>query len=137
MRKQFPILALLLLLCTSSLNAQQLTASDARLRQLVEANVIAVHAFQVLLAKTSGKGDKSCFSPGKLSDAELSALSDHQTSLLKSDPAAIKAWVNGVPSVFDPKKDLEPILKSGITVPEKAPVNVFTNYLRRTPPQGK
>jgi hypothetical protein len=119
------------LLCVNSLNAQQQTSADVRLRQLVEANVIAVHAFQVLLAKTSGKGDRSCFSPGKLSDAELNALSDHQASLLKSDLAAIKAWVNGARSNFDPNRDLEPILKSGITVPEKAPVNVFTNYLRQ------
>ena len=29
----------------------------ARLAQLVEANVIAVHAYQVLLARKSGKGD--------------------------------------------------------------------------------
>jgi hypothetical protein len=132
MRKRFiTILALPLLLCANSLQAQQQTSSNAGLRQLVEANVIAVHAFQVRLAKTSNKGDKSCFSPGKLSDAELSALSDHQASLLKSDLAAIKAWVNGVRSTFDPKKDLEPILKSGLTVPDKTPVNVFTNYLRQ------
>ena len=93
--------------------------------------MIAVHAFQVLLAKTSGKGDKSCFSPGKLPDAELSALSDHQASLVKSDLTAIKAWVNGARSTFDPKKDLEPILTSGLTVSKKTPVNVFTNYLRQ------
>lgn len=130
MRKRL-IPTLVLLLGATFLNAQQQTSSEARLRQLVEANVIAVHAFQVQLAKTSGKGDKACFSPGKLSDAELNALSDHQASLLKSDLAAIKAWVNGAPSTFDPKKDLEPILKSGITVPEKTPVNVFTNYLRQ------
>src|SRR4026208_943931 len=132
MRKRFIcIFALPLLLCANSLNAQQQTSSDARLRQLVEANVIAVHAFQWWLAKSSGKGDKSCFSSGQLSDAELSALSDHQASLLKSDPAAIKAWVNGSRSAFEPKKDLEPILKSGLTVPEKTPVNVFTKYLRQ------
>ncbi|HKE58587.1 MAG TPA: SGNH/GDSL hydrolase family protein [Pyrinomonadaceae bacterium] len=105
------------------------TTEDERLAQLVEANVIAVHAFQVLLAKSSGKGDKSCFLPGNLSDAELNAFSDHQTNLLKSDRDAVRAWVKGVRSTFDPTKDLEPILKSGLTVPEKAPVNVFTRYL--------
>ncbi len=126
-----PILALPLLLVASAPKAQQARTSNARLAQLVEANVIAVHAFQVLLAKSSGKGDKTCFSPGNLSDAELSALSDHQASLLKSDLKAIKAWVNGANSTFDPKKDLEPILQSGLTVSEKTPVNVYTNYLRR------
>src|ERR1044072_4809025 len=69
----------------ASLVAQKSDAADGRLAQLVEANVIAVHAFQVLLAKQSGKGDKSCFSLGKLSDAELNALSDHQASLLRSE----------------------------------------------------
>lgn len=106
-------------------------AADRRLAQLVEANVIAVHAFQVLLAKQSGKGDKSCFSPGNLSDAELNALSNHQASLLKSDLQDVRAWVKGTKSTFDPAKDLEPILKSGLMIPEKAPVNVFTNYLRQ------
>src|SRR5689334_8205907 len=111
--------------------ARNTSTRDVRLAQLVEANVIAVHAFQVMLAKTSGKGDKTCFSPGKLSDAELNAHSDHQASLLKSDLSAVKAWVNGERSTFDPNKDLEPLLKSGLTVPEKTPVNVFTNYLRQ------
>jgi len=105
-------------------------SSDERLAQLVEANVIAVHAFQVQLARTSGKGDKSCFSPGGLSDAELNALSDHQGNLLKTDVNDIKAWVNGTKSTFDPAKDLDLILKSGLTVSDKAPVNVFTRYLR-------
>src|SRR6476646_3844571 len=116
-----------------SLLAQQTrhsNSSDERLAQLVEANVIAVHAFQVELARSSGKGDKACFSPGGLSDAELNALSDHQGNLLKTDVNDIKAWVNGTKSTFDPAKDLEPILKSGLTVPDKAPVNVFTRYLR-------
>src|SRR5262245_15939517 len=104
-------------------------SADARLAQLIEANVIAVHAFQVLLAKSSGKGDKSCFSPGRVSDAELRALSDHQASLFKSDLTALRAWVKGEQSAFDRTKDLDPILKSGLEVPIKAPVNVFTRYL--------
>ena len=43
-------------------------ASDTRLSQLIEANVIATHAYQVLLAKKSGKGDPKCFGSGSLSD---------------------------------------------------------------------
>jgi hypothetical protein len=103
---------------------------NSRLAQLVEANVIAVHAFQVLLAKSSGKGEKTCFSPGGLSDVALTALSEHQAKLLKSDISAVREWVKGSKSSFDPAKDLEPIIKSGLTVPSNAPVNVFTKYLR-------
>src|SRR2546423_6429631 len=113
------------------LTAERIKAIDQRRAQLVEANIIAVHAFQVLLARQSGKGDHACFSPGSLSDEQLNALSDHQANLLKSDLTAVKAWINGSRSTFDPAKDLEPILKSGLTVPAKAPVNVFTSYLRQ------
>jgi len=105
-------------------------APEARLAQLVEANIIAVHAFQVLLAKSSGKG-QACFSPGTLSDAALNALSEHQAKLLKSDPAQLRLWVQGGKSTFDPTADLEPILSSGLRIPDNAPVTVFTNYLRQ------
>ena len=54
----------------------------SRLAQLVEANVIATHAYQVLLAKKSGKGDPNCYGSGKLSDSELEALVEHQAKLL-------------------------------------------------------
>ena len=103
----------------------------ARLAQLVEANIIAVHAYQVLLAKKSGKGDPNCYGSGKLSDSELEALVEHQAKLLRSNMAAVNAWVRGTKSDFDPARDLEPILSSGLTVPANAPVNIFNDYLRQ------
>ena len=106
------------------------TTRESKLAQLVEANIIAVHAFQVLLAASSSKGNRTCFSPGDLSEAQLKALSDHQANLLKVDVKAVQAWVNGQKSVFDPNQDLQPILTSGLTVPSNAPVNVFFEYLR-------
>jgi hypothetical protein len=105
--------------------------SASRLAQLVEANVIAVHAFQVLLAKTSGKGDPACYSPGRLSDKELESLSEHQAKLLKSDLSEVRAWIRGAKSTFDPAQDLNPILSSELNVPPKAPVNIFADYLQR------
>src|SRR5215207_252417 len=109
----------------------------SRVAQLVEANVIATHAYQVLLAKKSGKGDAACFARGGLSDERLQALVTHQSSLLKSKAEEVGAWARGGRSGFDPSKDLEPILKSGLTVPAAAPVNVFTDYLRsRTRPKS-
>jgi hypothetical protein len=106
------------------------------LAQLVEANVIAVHAYQVLLAKKSGKGDAHCYDPGKLSAAELEALAEHQGKLLKSDLSGVRTWVSGRPSNFDPTQDLRPILESGLIVPPTAPVNVFTDYLRERTKAG-
>ena len=102
----------------------------SRLRQLVEANVIATHAYQILLAGKSGKGDAACYARGRLSDGELEALVKHQSKLLKGKAAEIKDWARGRASGFDPSQDLEPILKSGLAVPAGAPVNVFTDYLR-------
>lgn len=103
---------------------------SSRVAQLVEANVIATHAYQVLLAKKSGHGDTACFAQGGLSDDELQALVAHQSALLKTPAEAVKAWAHGGKSDFDPSKDLEPILRSGLAVPAGAPVNVFTDYLR-------
>jgi hypothetical protein len=117
---------------THSITAQRANTADARLAQLVEANVLAVHAFQILLARSSGKAEKSCFSSDGLADATLNALSEHQAKLLKSDLKEVRGWVKGAKSTFEPGKDLIPILKSGLTVPSKAPVNVFTNYLHET-----
>lgn len=108
----------------------QTRTNETRLAQLVEANIVAVHAFQVFLAKTSKKG-QTCFSNGELSDAALNALSEHQARLLKSDLKQIKLWVNGRESTFDPSADLEPILRSGLKIPDNAPVNIFTHYLRQ------
>jgi hypothetical protein len=109
--------------------APPIKEASSRLAQLVEANVIAVHAYQVLLAKKSGKGDPACYSSGGLTEGELESLSEHQTKLLKSDLREVKAWANGAKSTFDPSQDLEPILHSGLKVPAKTPVNIFTNYL--------
>ncbi|HJU92935.1 MAG TPA: hypothetical protein VJ656_08390, partial [Pyrinomonadaceae bacterium] len=106
------------------------SSENTRLAQLVEANIIAVHAFQVLLAKTSGKG-QACFSTGELSDAALNALSEHQAKLLKSDLKQVKLWIDGRESTFDPAANLEPILASGLKITDNAPVNVFTHYLRQ------
>jgi len=104
---------------------------DKRVLQLVEANIIGTHAFQVLLAKKSNKGDTSCFGPGKLTDSELESLVAHQAGLLKSDMSAVRSWVNGATSKFDPKHDVEPLLNSGLTPGANTPVNVFDNYLRK------
>jgi hypothetical protein len=102
---------------------------EQRLAKLVEANVIAVHAFQVLLAKSSGKG-QACFSANTVSDAELNALSEHQAKLLKTDIKQLRLWVDGLSSTFNPEQDLQPILATKLKIPDNAPVNVFTRYLR-------
>ena len=133
-KTQFAVLAVLLAFtaidCPQAQNTKRNENSETRLAQLVEANIIAVHAFQVLLAKTSGKG-QACFLAGELSDAALNALSEHQAKLLKSDLKQVKLWINGRESTFDPAVDLNPILASGLKIPDNAPVNVFTNYLRQ------
>jgi hypothetical protein len=124
------VLAFAVIRSPHATNARSSETSDKRLAQLVEANIIAVHAFQVLLAKTSGKGG-TCFAAGGLSDAALNALSEHQARLLKSDLTQVKLWLNGRESTFDPSVDLEPNLNSGLKLPDNAPVNVFTRYLRQ------
>ena len=123
-------LALVCIVACIVLQAQAWAGASSRVAQLVEANIIATHAYQVLLAGKSGKGDATCFAQDGLSDEELQALVTHQSNLLKSDVSEVSAWARGGRSSFDASKDLEPILKSGLTVPAAAPVNLFTEYLR-------
>ena len=54
--------------CGMPAGARTRQTGASRLAQLVEANVVATHAYQVLLARKSGKGDKACYVPGKLAD---------------------------------------------------------------------
>jgi hypothetical protein len=123
-------LALVCIVACVVLQAQARAGAASRVAQLVEANVMATHAYQILLARKSGKGDAACFTQGGLSDEELQALVTHQSNLLKSKVEEVSSWARGGKSNFDPSRDLEPILKSGLVVPAAAPVSVFTDYLR-------
>jgi len=103
---------------------------ESRISRIAEANVVATHAHQVAMAR-GGKGDAAGWSACGLSDDELKALVRHQQSLLGERPQAIKAWVEGRESGFDPAKDLEPILQSPLGASAAGlPVNVYTEYLR-------
>jgi hypothetical protein len=107
------------------------SASPGRLDQLVEANVLATHAFQIGLAREDGKSDPGCYPPATAapSAAALATLEAHQAALLKTDVKAVRAWAEGQPSSFDPKLDLEPLLQSGVSLPDALPVNVFERWL--------
>ena len=109
--------------------ARLTVSSVSRLEQLVEANVVATHAYQIGLAKKNGRGDRDCYSQGHLSDAGLAEIVAHQTSLLRDDAAQILAWTRQESSTFNPSKDLEPILCAPLKLSPKLPVNVFTDYL--------
>lgn len=105
-------------------------AGPARLEALVEANIVGIHAYQIQLARKEGKGDAACWPREAPTDAVLESLVAHQTELLKSAPLDVKAWAEGKPTVFDPAKDLAPLLASGLAVSLPAlPVNVFASDL--------
>ncbi len=105
------------------------TATPGRLDQLVEANVLATHAFQIALARKDTKADPACYPASAPSDAALAELERHQAALLKSDVRAVRAWAEGRPSAFDPKADLEPLLRSRLPLSDALPVNVFARWL--------
>jgi len=106
----------------------------ARLAQLVEANVLGIHAYQIQLARKDGKGDPACWPGEAPTNTALEALVAHQTSLLAADPGAVRAWAAGQPSSFDPAKDLQPLLGSGLPLSDRLPLNVFTTYLQGQAP---
>ncbi len=127
--------------------------SLSRLSQLVEANILAVHAYQVGLAKTTGKGDPACYAAGGLDEAALREIVEHQSSLLGTEPNILKAWVQGMqlptdssPNAaravtsrlpllpFNPAHDLDPILNCDLIIPDHALVNEFTRSLKSKVP---
>jgi hypothetical protein len=105
----------------------------ARLEQLVEANIAAVHAYQILLARKQANLDSACWSTN-LKNSDLEALVSHQTALLTS-PMEAKRWALGARSSFDPEKDLRPLLSAGLPMPANLPVNLFTTYLHQKAPR--
>ena len=107
-----------------------------RLEQLVEANIVAVHAYQILLARKQSHADPACWPANDPKDSDLEALVAHQTSLLSS-PATAKMWALGAPSPFDPARDLQPLLAARLTEPAALPVNVFAAYLRQQAPHHR
>ncbi len=108
----------------------------ARLEHLIEANIVAVHAYQILLARKQPNADPACWAAKDLKETQLEALVAHQASLLSS-PAAARAWALGDPSALDPKKDLQPLLAADLPMPANLPVNTFTAYLRDRAPHHR
>jgi hypothetical protein len=119
------------LLSAATLLALASGPQPSRLEQLVEANILGTHAFQITLMKKTGQGDPACYAAGALTDAQLEALETHQAALMKADLQAVRAWSEGRPSAFDPKANLEPLLAAELTLGNTLPVSVFTRWLTR------
>ncbi|MFB3892291.1 MAG: hypothetical protein ACE15C_09740 [Phycisphaerae bacterium] len=113
----------------STAPARRDAGTNERLGEIVEANIIATHAWQVLMAQKARKPDMDCYAAGELSAKDLEALVAHQQALVTADPAAIKAWAEGKASTFDRAKDLDPILKAPLKLSGSLPVSLAAEYL--------
>lgn len=111
---------------------------DTNINKLLDANIIATHAYQIRLAQRPNvKANAECFAPGSLSDQQLQALVDHQKALLATPPQEIKAWATGQDSKFNPATDLQPILDSQLKVTEpRLPVNAMAAWWKEKAPKA-
>jgi len=109
---------------------------ENRLEQLVEANIVAVQAYQILLARKDGHGDQDCYPRESPPDAALESLNGHQQKLLATPAEDLQSWVAGRPSAFDPSTDLQPMLDTHLTLAGNLPVNVFYAYLQKQAPKA-
>ncbi len=116
-------------LCALLLGAAPPPTAPFRLEQLVEANIRGNHAFQVGLGRQAGAVDPGCYAAAALTDRLLAATESHQAALLKTDAKAIRSWVEGQPSTFDPRLDLEPLLQVPVALPDRLPVNVLARWI--------
>ena len=110
----------------------------SRRAQLVEANIIAVHAYQIILARKDGKASNACYPDTAPDTVVLQDLANHQQSLLAQPTDQVVRWADSRQSSFDPTKDLQPLLDAKLTLSPDLPVNVFTRYLEtETPGQAE
>ncbi|MBA3709210.1 MAG: hypothetical protein H0W83_10380, partial [Planctomycetes bacterium] len=70
------------------------------------------------------------------SAAVLEAAVTHQAALIATDPRQVAAWLAGASSTFDQARDLDPILAAGISIPDRAPVAVFSSWLAARAPSA-
>jgi hypothetical protein len=139
----FRSITLLAMACTSvapTIKAQSLEppsldkqAAPSRRAQLVEANIIAVHAHHIVLARQQGKTN-ACYPEASPETAILQELVKHQQSLLAGPAEQVARWADSMQSSFDPAKDLQPLLQAKLTLSPDLPVNVFTRYLEAEAP---
>jgi hypothetical protein len=108
--------------------------TPSRRAQLVEANIIAVHAYQIILARKDGKASSACYPDAAPDTVVLQDLVNHQQSLLAQPTDQVVRWADSMPSSFDPTKDLQPLLDAKLTLSPDLPVNVFTRYLETEAP---
>ena len=140
-RSMIVILAIACVCMASSVEAKGFVsgASGKRARsrraELVEANIIAVQAYQILLARKAGGAALNACYPATLPDtATLESLVKHQQSLLAEPTGEVVRWADAQSSPFDPARDLQPLLDAKLTLSESLPVNVFTRYLKAKAP---
>src|SRR5665213_4323232 len=88
-QKRSAVFALVFLVIVCGVGAKSLHAfvsskapSSSRRAQLVEANIIAVHAYQIILARQSNTGSDECYPRTSPDTATLQDLVKHQQSLL-------------------------------------------------------
>jgi len=106
----------------------------ARRAQLVEANIIAVHAYQIILARNAGKSNP-CYPAASPDTAILQQLVAHQQSLLAEPAEQVVRWADSKQTSFSPAKDLQPLLDARLTLSPDLPVSVFTRYLHAEAPR--
>lgn len=109
-------------------NTSAACTSD-RLGMLVEANIIAVHAYQIILRLDSGRGDEKSFSQEGISREKLLAVVDLQKKLLGYSIDEIKRWTAG--EAEQAGAEVKEILNSGLKLDNRLPVSVFTSYLMK------
>ncbi|MEO6909483.1 MAG: hypothetical protein ABI158_00985 [Edaphobacter sp.] len=109
-------------------------APSSRRAQLVEANIIGVQAYQIMLARKAGNASDACYPATSPDTATLESLVKHQQSLLNEPSAQVVSWADSEPGSFSPAKDLQPLLHAQLTLSADLPVNVFTRYLEAAAP---
>ena len=113
-----------------------MSTRDGKLTKLIDANICATHAHQILMAQKAGTPGE-CWAAGGLTPAELAALVEHQKKALAAPTSVFKLWAGGHRAPSEAPMHIRAILASGLSsaVPT-VPVNVLSAWLKQKAPQA-
>ncbi len=104
----------------------------AKIEAFVDANIKAVHAYEVLASKKLGEKIRSKYwNTAGVPDAELKKLVELHKAMLAEPVSELAAWAAGEKSAFDGSKHLDFINASKLTSENpKLPLNVWLDWLK-------
>ena len=108
---------------------------DTMKKQIVEACIIGVHAYQIQLHLKRKRQAKSFRLPEGFTPQHIAKLVELHNKLISADPKEVRAWSESRKSTFKPDPLVKDMLDSKLPLGEKLPVRVAAEILAQKSPR--